>query len=299
MLAGLRKSKYFCSTMRSNLARHIGQGADGAPVVMGILNCTPDSFFVGSRKQTVYEIAQRADEIVSQGGRIIDIGAFSTRPGAQVVSLEEEMQRMRVALNVVRPHHPDAILSIDTYRPEVARMAVEEFGANIINDVSEGGITGVVDQPLDEYATEDDVPLIFREMARLKVPYILMSVQPDIERMIANFRKEVAQLQSLGVEDIILDPGFGFGKEVLRGNFGLLSEMPRLKKEFPTLPLLVGISRKRMVWQLLGGSAQDATALRGTMLLNILALERGADILRVHDVKDAVDTVKVFMELNH
>lgn len=299
MLAGLRKSKYFCSTMRSNLARHIGQGADGAPVVMGILNCTPDSFFEGSRKQTVYEIAQRADEIVSQGGRIIDIGAFSTRPGAQVVSLEEEMQRMRVALNVVRPHHPDAILSIDTYRPEVARMAVEEFGANIINDVSEGGITGVVDQPLDEYATEDDVPLIFREMARLKVPYILMSVQPDIERMIANFRKEVAQLQSLGVEDIILDPGFGFGKEVLRGNFGLLSEMPRLKKEFPTLPLLVGISRKRMVWQLLGGSAQDDTALRGTMLLNILALERGADILRVHDVKDAVDTVKVFMELNH
>lgn len=285
--------------MRSNLARHIGQGADGAPVVMGILNCTPDSFFEGSRKQTVYEIAQRADEIVSQGGRIIDIGAFSTRPGAQVVSLEEEMQRMRVALNVVRPHHPDTILSIDTYRPEVARMAVEEFGANIINDVSEGGITGVVDQPLDEYATEDDVPLIFREMARLKVPYILMSVQPDIERMIANFRKEVAQLQSLGVEDIILDPGFGFGKEVLRGNFGLLSEMPRLKKEFPTLPLLVGISRKRMVWQLLGGSAQDDTALRGTMLLNILALERGADILRVHDVKDAVDTVKVFMELNH
>ncbi len=285
--------------MRSNLLRHIVPGADGSPVVMGILNCTPDSFFEGSRKQTVYEIAQRADEIVSQGGQIIDIGAFSTRPGAQVVSLEEEMHRMRMALNVVRPHHEDAILSIDTYRPEVARMAVEEFGANIINDVSEGGITGVVDQLLNEYATEDDVPLIFREVARLKVPYILMSVQPDINTMIANFRKEVAQLRSLGVEDIILDPGFGFGKEIIAGNFGLLSEMPQLKKAFPDLPLLVGMSRKRMVWQLLGGAAKDATALRGTMLVNILALERGADILRVHDVKDAMDTVKVFMELNH
>ena len=265
---------------------------------MGILNCTPDSFFEGSRKQTVYEIAQRADEIISEGGRIIDVGAFSTRPGAQVVSLEEEMQRMRMALNVIRPHHPDAVLSIDTYRPEVARMAVEEFGANIINDVSEGGITGVVDQPLDEYATADNVPLIFREVARLKVPYILMSVQPDIDTMLHNFRKEVAQLHSLGVDDIILDPGFGFGKEILRGNFGLLAEMPRVKEAFPELPLLVGVSRKRMVWQLLGGTAQDTSALHGTMLVNMLALERGADILRVHDVKAAADTIKVFMEIN-
>lgn len=155
------------------------------PVVMGILNCTPDSFFAGSRKQTEQEIADRANEIVAQGGKIIDVGAFSTRPGADEVSEEEEMRRLRHALPVVRREQPDIPLSVDTYRPEVARMAVEEYGADIINDVSEGGITGIVDKPLEEHydvdaETEDkfkDYPPIFRMMGRLKVPYILMSVQ--------------------------------------------------------------------------------------------------------------------------
>lgn len=152
------------------------------PVIMGILNCTPDSFFEGSRKQTEQEIAERANEIMSQGGGIIDIGAFSTRPGATEVSEEEEMQRMKMALTTVRRELPDAILSIDTYRPAVARMAVEEFDADIINDVSEGGKTGIVDTPLAE-GSADAVPPIFSEMARLQVPYILMSVQGDIDKI--------------------------------------------------------------------------------------------------------------------
>lgn len=185
----------------------------GEPVVMGILNCTPDSFFAGSRKQTEQEIADRANEIVAQGGKIIDVGAFSTRPGADEVSEEEEMRRLRHALPVVRREQPDIPLSVDTYRPEVARMAVEEYGADIINDVSEGGITGIVDKPLEEHydvdaETEDkfkDYPPIFRMMGRLKVPYILMSVQGNLHDMLMNFSKEVQQLRDLHVKDIILD----------------------------------------------------------------------------------------------
>jgi dihydropteroate synthase len=145
------------------------------PQVMGILNCTPDSFFAGSRKQTEREIAERANQIVGQGGTIIDVGAFSTRPGAVEVSEQEEMDRLRRALPIVRREQPDAVLSVDTYRPDVARMVVEEYGADIINDVSEGGITGIVDTPLEQ--SGDAYPAIFRMMGRLKVPYILMSVQ--------------------------------------------------------------------------------------------------------------------------
>lgn len=263
----------------------------GGPIVMGILNCTPDSFFEGSRKQTEREIAQRADDIIAEGGRIIDIGAFSTRPGAQEVGEDEEMRRMRLALDTVRRSHPDAILSIDTYRPAVARMAVEEYGADIINDVSEGGITGIVDRPLEQTEDGDGVPAMFKEVARLGVPYILMSVQPDIESMLRNFRKEVAMLNRLGLEDIILDPGYGFGKDIIKGNFEILRRQREIKEAFPSLPLLAGISRKRMIWQLLGGTAQDDSAMYGTMLANLVALQNGADILRVHDVREAVHTV--------
>ena len=176
------------------------------PQVMGILNVTPDSFFAGSRKQTELEIAQRANQIVAEGGTIIDVGAFSTRPGADEVSMEEEMNRLRKALPIIRKEQPDVALSVDTFRPEVAQMAVEEYGADIINDVSEGGITGIVDTPLMQN-NDDEYPAIFRMMGRLKVPYILMSVQKDVHDMLMGFSKEVQQLRDLGVKDIILDPG--------------------------------------------------------------------------------------------
>lgn len=260
------------------------------PQVMGILNVTPDSFFAGSRKQTEREIAERADAIISEGGSMIDVGAFSTRPGAQEVSEAEEMSRLRFALEIVRRQQPDAILSIDTFRPEVARMCVEEFGADIINDVSEGGITGIVDTPLD--AADEDIPAIFRMVARLKVPYILMSVKSSTTEMVQAFRKEIALLHSVGHEDIILDPGYGFGKTIEQNYEVLLNQKELLNFN---LPLLVGVSRKRMIWKLLDSSAAEAQ--NGTTAVNMLALERGADILRVHDVREAVEAVTIYNKL--
>ena len=260
------------------------------PQVMGILNVTPDSFFAGSRKQTELEIAQRANQIVAEGGTIIDVGAFSTRPGADEVSMEEEMNRLRKALPIIRKEQPDVALSVDTFRPEVAQMAVEEYGADIINDVSEGGITGIVDTPLMQN-NDDEYPAIFRMMGRLKVPYILMSVQKDVHDMLMGFSKEVQQLRDLGVKDIILDPGFGFGK-TMDENFKLLSEMDKL--QVMNLPLLVGVSRKRMIWKTLDITADEA--LNGTTVINTLALTKGANILRVHDVKAAVEATRLVRE---
>lgn len=264
------------------------------PVVMGILNCTPDSFFAGSRKQTEKEIADRANQIIGEGGGIIDVGAFSTRPGAQEVSTEEEMRRLRYALPIVRREQPDAIVSVDTYRPDVARMVVEEFGADIINDVSEGGITGIVDKPLEETYDVDgderykDYPAIFRMMGKLKVPYILMSVQGNLRDMTIGFSREIQQLHDLGVKDIILDPGYGFGK-TMQENFDILREQAKL--EVFELPILAGLSRKRLIKKALGLTADEA--LNGTTVVNTVALMNGADILRVHDVKEAVQAVKI------
>lgn len=260
------------------------------PQVMGILNVTPDSFFAGSRKQTELEIAQRANQIVAEGGTIIDVGAFSTRPGADEVSMEEEMNRLRKALPIIRKEQPDVALSVDTFRPEVAQMAVEEYGADIINDVSEGGITGIVNTPLMQN-NDDEYPAIFRMMGKLKVPYILMSVQKDVHDMLKGFSKEVQQLRDLGVKDIILDPGFGFGK-TMEENFKLLSEMDKL--QVMNLPLLVGVSRKRMIWKTLDITADEA--LNGTTVINTLALTKGANILRVHDVKAAVEATRLVRE---
>jgi dihydropteroate synthase len=265
-----------------------------SPVVMGILNCTPDSFFAGSRKQTEKEIADRANQIIGEGGGIIDVGAFSTRPGAQEVSTEEEMRRLRYALPIVRREQPDAIVSVDTYRPDVARMVVEEFGADIINDVSEGGITGIVDKPLEETYDVDgderykDYPAIFRMMGKLKVPYILMSVQGNLRDMTIGFSREIQQLHDLGVKDIILDPGYGFGK-TMQENFDILREQAKL--EVFELPILAGLSRKRLIKKTLGLTADEA--LNGTTVVNTVALMNGADILRVHDVKEAVQAVKI------
>lgn len=257
--------------------------------VMGIINVTPDSFYAGSRKQSEHEIAERTNQIIAEGGSIIDVGAFSTRPGAAEVCEEEELKRMRYGLEIVRREQPDAVLSIDTFRPAVARMAVEEFGATIINDVSEGGVTGVVDTPMENSGA--GIPEIFREVARLKATYILMSVQPTLEQTVSHFLKKIKMLNDLGHKDIILDPGYGFGKDVIDGNFALLARQQELKDTF-RLPLLVGVSRKRMIWQLLGGTASDA--LNGTTAVNMLALEHGADILRVHDVKEAVEAVMIY-----
>ena len=265
------------------------------PQVMGILNCTPDSFYAGSRKQTDKEIADRANQIVAEGGTMIDVGAFSTRPGAQEVSEEEEMRRLRHALPIVTREQPDVPLSVDTYRPEVARMAVEEYGADIINDVSEGGITGIVDKPLDEkydVAAEEarfaDYPAIFKMMGHLKVPYILMSVQGNIHDMLLNFSREVQQLRDLHVKDIILDPGYGFGKSI-EDNYRVLHDQAKLA--VMGLPVLAGLSRKRLIRLLLGTSADEA--LNGTTVVNTIALLHGASILRVHDVRAAAEAVKI------
>lgn len=257
------------------------------PQVMGILNCTPDSFFAGSRVQTEESIARRANQIIEEGGTMIDVGGFSTRPGGVEVPEEEEMRRLRFALPIVRREQPEAILSVDTYRPNVARMVVEEMGADIINDVSEGGITGVVDTPLEQ--TTDEYPAIFRTVAALGVPYILMSVKPTIHDMLLAMAREVQQLRDLGQKDIILDPGFGFGK-TQEQNYDVLREMNRLSTL--GLPILAGMSRKRMIFQPLGTNPDGS--LNGTTVVNTLALMNGASILRVHDVKAAVEAVRLF-----
>lgn len=261
-----------------------------SPKVMGILNVTPDSFFSGSRKQTEQEIADRCNQIIAEGGDIIDVGAFSTRPGAPEVSETEEMERLRYGLNILRCEQPDAVVSVDTFRPDVARMAVEEYGVAIVNDVSEGGITGVVNKPLGW--TQGDYPEIFTMVARLGVPYILMSVKPNIKEMLLGFAHEVQQLRDLGVKDIILDPGFCFGKN-LDDNYRLMEEMDKLK--VLGLPLLVGVSRKSMIFKLIGGD--PTTSLNGTTVLHTISLMKGANILRVHDVKEAAECVAIFERL--
>ena len=249
-----------------------------SPVVMGILNVTPDSFYAGSRQQTDDAIARRAEEIVEQGGVVIDVGACSTRPGGEQPSAEEEMSRLRQGLSVVRRVCPDAILSVDTYRPEVAKMSIEEFGPAIINDVTGG--TG---------RDEDGVAGIFRVAAALRVPYVLTSVQPSMREMLLTFARDVAQLHALGVADVILDPGFGFGK-TLDQNYEVLSHMSQL--QVLGLPVLAGVSRKSMIYRALGITPDEA--LNGTTALHMTALLQGAAILRVHDVREAVECCRLW-----
>ena len=252
------------------------------PKVMGILNATPDSFYSGSRKQTEREIADRANQIMDEGGTFIDVGAFSTRPGAVEVSEEEETERLKRAIAIVRREQPDAPISVDTYRPLVARRCIEEFGADIINDVSEGGITGIVDTPIHEQGN------MFKTVGELKVPYILMSVKSNMHDMLKAFAEEVQTLRDYGAKDIILDPGYGFGK-TLDENYAILSEAERLLTL--ELPVLVGVSRKSMIFKLIGGD--PTTSLNGTTVLNTISLMKGAAILRVHDVREAWEYVKM------
>lgn len=247
------------------------------PSVMGILNVTPDSFYANSRMQTEAEIYNRANQIMEEGATIIDVGACSTRPGrpgGEVVDEEEEMRRLAMALPIIRKAQPNAIISIDTFRASVARKTVEEFGADIINDVEEGAD-----------------PDMFRTVADLGVPYILMSKAANLHDMLIDFAREVQELRNLGQKDIILDPGFGFGKEpVVNGNYALMGVLERLHTL--ELPILVGISRKRIIHQLLGITAKES--LNGTTVLNVISLMKGASILRVHDVKEAVEAIKIY-----
>ena len=246
------------------------------PCVMGILNVTPDSFYADSRMQTEAEIYKRTNQIIAEGAKIIDGGACSTRPGGEFVDEKEEMRRLTMALPIIRKAQPNAIISIDTFRASIARRMVEEFNADIINDVEEGSD-----------------PDMFRTVAELGTPYILMSKAANMHDMLINLSREVQELRALGQKDIILDPGFGFGKDPIDGNFALMGVMEQLHAL--ELPILVGISRKRMIHQLLGITAQES--LNGTTALNMISLMKGASILRVHDVKEAVETVRIYERL--
>lgn len=259
------------------------------PQVMGILNLTPDSFYAASRQQDEEAIVRRCRQIAAEGGSMIDVGAYSSRPGADDVSTGEEMERLRRGLAVVRRELPDAIVSVDTFRADVARMCVEEYGADIINDISGG--------QLDRQ--------MFDTVARLGVPYILMHMKGEPQTMqqapayddllrevMIYFAERVLRLRELGVKDIIADPGFGFGK-TLAHNYELMAHL----EEFRMLevPLLVGVSRKSMIYKLLGGGPEEA--LNGTTVLNTIALMKGAHILRVHDVRPAAEAVRMVTAL--
>lgn len=255
------------------------------PQVMGILNVTPDSFYAGSRMQTEEAVRRRVRQIIAEGGSMIDVGAYSSRSGAADVSAEEEMERLRRGMRIVREEALEIPVSVDTFRADVAKMAVEELGVDIINDISGG--------ELDKE--------MFKTVAKLGVPYILMhmkgtpqTMQQDphyedlMKEVMLYFAEKVQQLRDLGQKDIVLDPGYGFAKTIDH-NYELLKHQEML--EVFELPLLVGVSRKSMIYRFLGSSPEEA--LNGTTVLNTLALQKGANILRVHDVKEAVEVVRL------
>ena len=263
------------------------------PVVMGILNVTPDSFYAASRADTKLAVIERARQILNEGGAIVDVGACSTRPDCQPVSYEEETQRLRMALRILRQEMPDAVLSVDTFRPDVARMAVEEFGVNIINDVGDYANPNLKSQTSNPNLKSQTSNLksqtdMFRMVSRLGVPYILMSAKPTLHTILLDLAEKVQQLRDFGQKDIIIDPGFGFGK-TLAQNYEVMDQLQQL--QVLELPILVGVSRKSMIYRLLGLTPEDA--LPGTIALNTLALMKGANILRVHDVKEAVHCCKI------
>ena len=245
------------------------------PQVMGILNVTPDSFYAGSRRQTEQGIVERIHQMVADGASIIDVGGCSTRPGAPLASEEEERERLRFALDIISRERSDIPVSVDTFRPDIARMAVEEYGVAIINDVGS--------------PEQQDM---FRMVARLRVPYILMSQEPTMREMLLSFSEKVQRLRDFGARDIILDPGFGFGK-TLEQNYEVMAELEKL--QVLELPLLVGVSRKSMIFKKFGCTPDEA--LNGTTALNTIALMKGAHILRVHDVREAVECVKIVESL--
>ncbi len=258
------------------------------PRVMGIVNVTPDSFYPGSRYQKEKSIVHVVEKMIQDGVFILDLGAYSTRPGAEPVSAAEEIERLSSALEIIVKRFPDLSVSVDTFRAQVARHVVREFGVGMINDVSGGTLDAEM----------------FETIADLQVAYVLMHMRGTPQNMqthteyenitsevLGFLQKRIAQLHLLGVNDVIADPGFGFAKTAEQ-NFRLLREMHYLKEL--NVPLLVGMSRKSMIYKTLGIEASEA--LNGTTALNMLALLNGAAILRVHDVKEAVETVKLFSQ---
>lgn len=255
------------------------------PVVMGVMNVTPDSFFDGGKYRTEKKVLKRAEEILTQGGTIIDIGAISTRPGSEGIPTKDEIDRLLPAVKAVRKEFPEAAISIDTYRSWVALKVIETCGPCMVNDISGGNFD----------------PHMFDTVGKLGVPYVLMHIQgtpikmqenPEYEDIIRDismfFTEQVKKLTKAGVKDVIIDPGFGFGKTI-EHNYELLNRLDSFKVF--QLPLMVGVSRKSMIYNLLGKKAEEA--LNGTTAVNTLALMGGADILRVHDVSEAVETVRI------
>ena len=255
------------------------------PKVMGIINLTPDSFFAGSRKQNVDAAVTQAGQMLAEGATFLDLGAYSSRPGAEDVSVNEELDRLIPVVEAIVSAYPEAILSIDTFRAKIAEMAIKA-GAHIINDISGGQL-------------DDEM---FATVARLQVPYILMHMKgnPRTMNKIAEYKDVFAevydyfaerhyQLRALGVHDMIIDPGFGFAKK-REHSYALMSKLQDFDRL--QLPLLAGVSRKTMIYGLLGITAEEA--LNGTTALNTIALTKGANILRVHDVKEAVEAVKIW-----
>lgn len=255
------------------------------PRVMGILNVTPDSFYDGSRCPEKAEITERVHTMVREGADIIDIGGYSSRPHAADISPDEEMRRLSVGLEIIRKHYPDAFVSVDTFRAEVARRCVEEYGVQIINDISGGEL----DHKMFETAADLHVPYILMHMRG--TPDTMMSLT-DYDNLIGDmlyyFSERIARLESLGVNDIIIDPGFGFSK-TLDDNYLLMKHLDEFARI--GLPLLVGVSRKSMIYKYFGTT--PAESLNGTTALNVLALLGGANILRVHDVREAVEAVRI------
>ena len=259
------------------------------PKVMGIVNLTPDSFFEGSRAQTDVQVAERVRQLLSEGADMLDVGAYSSRPGADNLPVEEEMRRLREGLSALRKEAPDAIVSVDTFRADVAKMCIEEYGVSIINDIAGGELDSNM----------------FATIARAHVPYIIMHMQGTPQNMqqaphyedvlkevMLHLADKVKTLQDMKVNDIILDPGFGFGKTQAH-NFELLAHLNEF--DIFQLPLLVGVSRKSMVYKTL--EITPAEALNGTTVLHTIALSKGANILRVHDVKEAVETIRLWQNV--
>ena len=255
------------------------------PWVMGIVNITPDSFYRGSRVTDEQTLIERVSQMLDEGADVLDLGACSTRPGSEQVSAQGEMERLQWALDIVRRLAPNVILSVDTYRADVARRCVEEWGVDIINDISGGTLDAAM----------------FETVAQLRVPYVLMHMRgtPDTMSSLTDYddvtadvlqwmARRIDELRQMGVADVIADPGFGFAK-TMEQNYEMLARL----EAFHALdaPLLVGVSRKRMIYTPLGCMADEA--LNGTTIVNTMALERGAHILRVHDVRAAVEAVKL------
>ncbi len=285
----LHVMKQFIETQRSINCKGKLLALD-KPLVMGILNLTPDSFYDGSFYNTKEKILQQIHKIINEGAQIIDMGAYSSRPGAKNISEKEELKRLVPALEIILKNFPDIVVSVDTFRSNIAKIVVSDFGVSMINDISGGAI--------DKH--------MFELVAKLNVPYILMHMRGNprtmqsmtsykdiVDELISYFAKKVHILKKTGVKDIIIDPGFGFSK-VLEQNYELLNKLESFK--ILERPILVGISRKSMIYKYLNIKPEEA--LNGTSVLNTIAIQKGANILRVHDVKEAVETIKLYSKLN-